>query len=172
VTSGGTWGVPDSSALHRLALDLIEKAIDAERRHALASWNQGPYITRHFAGDALQRQLRETAWALTRSDMRLRPGAVTAQQSDVPLTSAVKATLDAASWEALVVQRRFDPSARSGRELYDIPRVAVMLDVRESFVRRLVAQRRIPFLKIGKFIRFDPDEIGRWLDHRRAEVLR
>jgi excisionase family DNA binding protein len=47
-----------------------------------------------------------------------------------------------------------------------------MLDVRESFVRRLVAQRRIPFFKIGKFIRFDPDEIGQWLDHRRAEVLR
>jgi excisionase family DNA binding protein len=81
-------------------------------------------------------------------------------------------TLKAAGWEALVVQRRFNSVEASGRELYDIPRFAVMLDVRESFVRRLVAQRRIPFFKIGKFIRFDPQEIGQWLDHRRAEVLR
>jgi excisionase family DNA binding protein len=71
-----------------------------------------------------------------------------------------------------MVQRRFGPVDSSRRELYDIPRVASLLDVKESFVRRLVAQRRIPFLKIGKFIRFDPDEIGQWLDHRRAEVLR
>ena len=71
-----------------------------------------------------------------------------------------------------MVQRRFGPVDRSRRELYDIPRVASLLDVKESFVRRLVAQRRIPFLKIGKFIRFDPDEIGQWLDHRRAEALR
>lgn len=67
-------------------------------------------------------------------------------------------------------RREFHDGTR--RELYDIPQVALMLDVRESFVRRLVAQRRIPFLTIGKFIRFDPDELGHWLDHRRAEVLR
>ena len=97
---------------------------------------------------------------------------VTRVEPHVPSTSAVEVTLKAARWEALVVQRRFNPGGASGRELYDIPRVAVMLDVRESFVRRLVAQRRIPFFKIGKFIRFDPDEIGQWLDHRRAEVLR
>jgi hypothetical protein len=29
-----------------------------------------------------------------------------------------------------------------------------------------------PSLKIGTFIRFDPDELGHWIDHRRAEVLR
>jgi excisionase family DNA binding protein len=69
-------------------------------------------------------------------------------------------------------QRRVNPLNGTRRELYDISRVAPMLDVRESFVRRLVAQRRIPFLKIGKFIRFDPDELGHWIDHRRAEVLR
>lgn len=68
--------------------------------------------------------------------------------------------------------RTVTPNSHPPRELYDIPRVATLLDVRESFVRRLVAQRRIPFLKIGKFVRFDPDEISQWLDRRRAEVLR
>jgi len=71
-----------------------------------------------------------------------------------------------------MVPHRLDPIDRSGRQLYDVPRAAALLDVRECFVRRLVAQRRIPFLKIGKFIRFDPDDIGRWLDHRRADPLR
>jgi excisionase family DNA binding protein len=48
--------------------------------------------------------------------------------------------------------------------------LAERLDVSVRFVRRLVHERRIPFLKIGKFIRFDPDEIDSWLDsHRVAE---
>jgi len=36
--------------------------------------------------------------------------------------------------------------------------------------RRLVAERRIPFLKIGKFVRFDPDEVATWLDQQRVGV--
>ena len=34
-------------------------------------------------------------------------------------------------------------------------------------MRRLVAQRGIPFFKIGKFVRFDTDDIGQSLDHGR-----
>ena len=71
-----------------------------------------------------------------------------------------------------MVQRRFEPAVRVRSELYDIPRVAALLNVKETFVRSLVAKRRIPFFKVGKFIRFDPVELGQWLDHRRAEVER
>ncbi|MCP3861170.1 MAG: helix-turn-helix domain-containing protein, partial [Phycisphaeraceae bacterium] len=42
------------------------------------------------------------------------------------------------------------------------------LGVTDRFIRRLVAERRIPFLKIGKFIRFDPAEIEPWLDSQRV----
>ena len=35
-------------------------------------------------------------------------------------------------------------------------------------MRRLVAERRIPFLKWGHLLRFDPDEISRWLDECRV----
>jgi hypothetical protein len=32
---------------------------------------------------------------------------------------------------------------------------------------RLVAERRIPYLKVGHFIRFDPREVNDWLaEHR------
>ena len=71
-----------------------------------------------------------------------------------------------------MVQRRSEPLVQVRRELYDIPRVAAMLNVKETFVRSLVAKRRIPFYKVGKFIRFDPVEVGQWLDGRRADVLR
>jgi excisionase family DNA binding protein len=33
-------------------------------------------------------------------------------------------------------------------------------------VRRLVAERRIPFLKWGNLLRFDPHEIAAWLDDK------
>ncbi|MFN3217906.1 MAG: helix-turn-helix domain-containing protein [Acidimicrobiales bacterium] len=59
---------------------------------------------------------------------------------------------------------------RSGH-LIDIDGLAARLGVTERFVRRLVAERRIPFLKIGKFVRFDPDEIDRWVEERRVPLL-
>lgn len=52
--------------------------------------------------------------------------------------------------------------------LIDTEALAGRLGVTERFVRRLVDERRIPFLKIGKFIRFDPDEIAAWIDEHRV----
>lgn len=47
----------------------------------------------------------------------------------------------------------------SGREpLLDLPAVAERLGVNERHVRRLVADQRIPFLKWGRLLRFDPVE--------------
>jgi excisionase family DNA binding protein len=31
-------------------------------------------------------------------------------------------------------------------------------------VRRLVAERRIPFIKWGHLLRFDPEELAGWID--------
>jgi excisionase family DNA binding protein len=52
-----------------------------------------------------------------------------------------------------------------------VAQVAAMLDVTESFVRRLVARHRIPFFKIGKFIRFDPEEVWTWVQEGRGGFL-
>jgi excisionase family DNA binding protein len=43
--------------------------------------------------------------------------------------------------------------------LLDVERMAEWLGVEVVFVRRLVAERRIPFVKIGKFVRFDPADV-------------
>jgi excisionase family DNA binding protein len=39
------------------------------------------------------------------------------------------------------------------------------VDVRH--IRRLVAERRIPFIKWGHLLRFDPVEIADWIDQNR-----
>ena len=55
------------------------------------------------------------------------------------------------------------------RELLDTAGVARYIASSVRHVRRLVAERRIPHYKVGHFVRFDPDEIDRWLDtHRRG----
>ena len=51
--------------------------------------------------------------------------------------------------------------------LLDIEEVARLLGVSVRHVRRLVADRRIPYLKWGHLLRFDPVEIDAWLDEAR-----
>jgi excisionase family DNA binding protein len=48
--------------------------------------------------------------------------------------------------------------------LWDVEAVARRLGVQVRHVRRLVAERRIPFIKWGHLLRFDPAEIEHWLD--------
>jgi excisionase family DNA binding protein len=54
--------------------------------------------------------------------------------------------------------------------LLDIEQLAAWLRVDVGFLRRLVAKRRIPFVKLGKFVRFDPDEIAGWIDGQRVRA--
>jgi excisionase family DNA binding protein len=55
-------------------------------------------------------------------------------------------------------------------ELIDIDTLALRLGDSVRHIRRLVAERRIPYLKVGHFVRFDPDEIAVWLDTQRVSV--
>lgn len=58
------------------------------------------------------------------------------------------------------------------RPLLNINQVADRLGVEVRHVRRLVHERRIPYLKWGHLLRFDPDEIERWLDSSRRRPER
>lgn len=53
--------------------------------------------------------------------------------------------------------------------LLTIRQLAEHLGVTECHVRRLVAERRIPFLKVGYFLRFDPADVNMWLQAWRVE---
>ena len=44
---------------------------------------------------------------------------------------------------------------------------AERLNVTLRFIRRLCHERRVPYTKVGKLVRFDPDELEAWItDHR------
>ena len=54
-------------------------------------------------------------------------------------------------------------------ELLDAAELAKRLGVTARFVRRLVDERRVPYVKVGRFVRFDPLEVQRWIAGSRVE---
>jgi excisionase family DNA binding protein len=52
-------------------------------------------------------------------------------------------------------------------ELIDIETLAMLLGVGERYVRRMVAERWVPTVKVGHYVRFDLADIRRWIDERR-----
>jgi len=56
-------------------------------------------------------------------------------------------------------------------ELVDIEAVARLLRVGQRYVRRMVAGRRVPTVKIGHYVRFDLADIRRFVEeHRRPKA--
>jgi excisionase family DNA binding protein len=53
-------------------------------------------------------------------------------------------------------------------QLLTIDQLADLLGTSVRHVRRLIAERRVPYIKVGRFVRFDPAEITAWLDHNRV----
>ncbi len=52
-------------------------------------------------------------------------------------------------------------------QLLSIDQLADRLGVSIRHIRRLIAERRVPYLKVGWLVRFDPSEIASWLDNTR-----
>jgi excisionase family DNA binding protein len=52
-------------------------------------------------------------------------------------------------------------------ELVDIETAAKLLCVSVRHVRRFVAENTIPYLKIGGSLRFDKEELLKWIEQRR-----
>jgi excisionase family DNA binding protein len=46
--------------------------------------------------------------------------------------------------------------------LLDADQVAELLNVPASWVRAQASEDRIPHIKLGRYVRFDPDELERW----------
>jgi excisionase family DNA binding protein len=55
----------------------------------------------------------------------------------------------------------------ASQNLIDYEQLAAWLSDSIRHLRRLVHEDRIPYLKVGHFVRFDPDQIRRWLDENR-----
>ena len=67
--------------------------------------------------------------------------------------------------------RRAAPPVTTNAALLDVNAAAVRLGVSVRFVRRLVHQRRIPFVRLGKLIRFEPDALDEWIRAQRVDPV-
>lgn len=61
-------------------------------------------------------------------------------------------------------------SATSRRRLLDIDAVAELLNTSVRHIRRLVHEHRIPVVRVGRLIRFDPVDLDAWLDEHRSSA--
>ena len=64
-----------------------------------------------------------------------------------------------------------ESSSQRDLQLLDVAEVADRLGVSPRFIRRLVNERRIPYCKLGKFVRFDAAEVAEWVEKMRMDVL-
>ena len=56
--------------------------------------------------------------------------------------------------------------------LLRISQAAEYLNVSDRFIRRLVAERRIDFIKVGRFVRIGQDALEAFLSEGRVERVR
>lgn len=63
------------------------------------------------------------------------------------------------------------PSPGAVPVLIDVETLAGRLGVGVRLVRRLVAERRIPYVKVGHYVRFDVAEVATWIDERRIDTF-
>ncbi len=63
-------------------------------------------------------------------------------------------------------------AARELPSLIDMATAAEHLGVSSRHVRRLVAEKRIPYVKVGHLVHFDPGELVQWIDEHRIEAGR
>ncbi len=61
---------------------------------------------------------------------------------------------------------------RDAPRLLDVAGAAQYLSVTEHFVRRLVRERRVPFVKLGKFVRFHPADLDALIESGRRPAVR
>lgn len=55
--------------------------------------------------------------------------------------------------------------------LLSVPEVAERLGTGPRFVYRLVDERRIPFIHVGRYLRFEPADVEAYIAGRRTEVI-
>ncbi|MFA5794297.1 MAG: helix-turn-helix domain-containing protein [Candidatus Brocadiia bacterium] len=56
---------------------------------------------------------------------------------------------------------------RDDLKLYKVREISDIINVSVWGVYQMICRREIPFIKIGRRIRFDRDEIAKWIDKHR-----
>jgi len=56
--------------------------------------------------------------------------------------------------------------------LLTIEELADHLGVTVRHIRRLISEKRVPYVKVGRFVRFDPTAVAAWLNRSTIDALR
>lgn len=72
----------------------------------------------------------------------------------------------------MALQETNRPSGSEVPRLMDVEGVAIYMHTSVRHVRRLVQDRRVPFLKVGGLLRFRRDDIDGWLDEHSVQPER
>ena len=54
-------------------------------------------------------------------------------------------------------------------ELLTINELILLLNIKESHLRSLIFRQEIPFIKVGRLVRFKPEQIKKWLEEKLSE---
>lgn len=68
--------------------------------------------------------------------------------------------------------RSTEPRPVAHKALLDPKQLALILGITERHVKRLVAERRIPFVKVGRFVRFERSAVDEWVKRATVEARR
>jgi excisionase family DNA binding protein len=71
--------------------------------------------------------------------------------------------------KATFTQGAATTTAHGQPALMDIDALAVRLATTTRHVRRLVAEKRVPYVKVGHFVRFDPCDIAVWIEAQKVD---
>lgn len=95
---------------------------------------------------------------------------------DFMLASAFKSRLPHGAVSDMPDKRRHRASPPSepvaDPQRLRVPQAATYLGVSERYVRRLVAERRVPFTKLGALVLFDRADLDALLERNRVEATR
>ena len=56
------------------------------------------------------------------------------------------------------------------KDLLTLDQICKKLKVKRSFIYDLTSRKQIPHIKVGRLLRFDPDEIDNWLQSHKVIV--
>ncbi len=57
-------------------------------------------------------------------------------------------------------------------KLYSVPEVADFLNISIHTLRAWISQRRIPFIKLGRLVRFRPEDLGKFINSCAVQAKR
>lgn len=68
-------------------------------------------------------------------------------------------------------ERRHPRAAGAAEELWKLNQAAAYLSCTERHLRELIYRREVPYLKVGRLVRFRRSELDQWLESNRTVVV-